>query len=80
VGSRLRWWFLCILLAIDQLAQVIMTGPGYVVFGGVPIDPDETVSSWVGRRAAKGNLPARYVEIAIDFLFGKGHCRDSIGT
>jgi len=37
---------------------------------------DKTVSGQVGRSAYKGNLIAKLMEIVIDFLLGKNHCRE----
>ena len=63
-----------VLIAIDQLGNTLADG-----------DPDETISSRVGRNAVAGKWWALVAEKAIDFIawrvFGqRGHCRSSIGS
>lgn len=45
-------------------------------------NPDETISSRVGRGAVAGKWWALVAERVIDGMpwFGKGHCRGAIGT
>jgi hypothetical protein len=62
-----------LLLAIDQLGNVILGGD----------NPDETISSAVGRKAIEGRKWALIAECIIDWLFLRltgdaGHCRASI--
>lgn len=75
-----RWltaWRL-FLIAIDQLCGVWLRSWGYVWAGGAEPDPDETISSWVGRHAILRRRWALISEHLIDGLLGAGHCRASI--
>ncbi|MDF0543325.1 hypothetical protein PX699_13285 [Sphingobium sp. H39-3-25] len=77
---RFRMWVLVVLIAIDQLAHVILAAPKYVLAGGPRPDPDETISGKVGRMAIRGKRWALICEWVIDRLFrligaGQGHCR-----
>ena len=58
-----------LLIALDQLGNTICCG-----------DPDETISSRVGRAAVKGKRWALLLERAINtlFFFDPDHCRSSI--
>lgn len=56
-----------VLIALDQL--------GNAVTGG---DPDETISSRVGKQASLGGWWALRAEWVIDLIFGQGHCRRNI--
>lgn len=56
-------------ISIDQLGNTLANG-----------HPDETISSRVGRNAVAGKWWALVLEKIIDAWFGKGHCRDSIGS
>lgn len=61
-----------ILIALDQFVNVIFSG-----------DPDETISSAVGRKSIRGIWWAKKLEMVIDWIFfvliGEvGHCRNSI--
>ncbi|AYJ88137.1 hypothetical protein D3Y57_19285 [Sphingomonas paeninsulae] len=78
--QRLKLWALCVLIALDQLAHCLLGGPKYILFGGPTPDPDETISSIVGRQAIVGKRWALICEVFIDALFGAGHCRSKIGT
>lgn len=78
--SRLRLWLLVLLIALDQLAHVLLAGPKYIIVGGPRPDPDETISGKVGRMAARSKRWALAAEWIIDGLFrligaGRGHCR-----
>lgn len=78
--NRLRAWARAWLIALDQLAYVWIAGWLYVWLGhGACPNPDETISSCVGRNAEKGRAWALVAEKAIDALFGAGHCRRAIG-
>jgi hypothetical protein len=78
--QRLRLWALCILISLDQLAHCLLGGPKYILFGGPTPDPDETISSKVGRAAVAGKRWGLTAEALIDTVFGAGHCRRNIGT
>lgn len=80
---RARAWLLVLLIAIDQLAHVILAGPKFVALGGKRPNPDETISSRVGRAAIAGKRWARACEWLIDGVFNllaseRGHCRNHI--
>lgn len=83
--SRLRLWLLTLLIAVDQLAHVLFAGPKYIFKGGPRPNPDETISSKVGRQAIKGKRWALACEWVIDLFFRMitgelGHCRAKIET
>ena len=67
--GRLQSWLIVLLVAIDQLAHMLLAGPKYVIAGGQRPDPDETISGKVGRRAAAGERWARICAAAIDAGF-----------
>ncbi|GFK94404.1 hypothetical protein NNJEOMEG_02249 [Fundidesulfovibrio magnetotacticus] len=56
-----------VLLGLDQFLSVLTGG-----------DPDETVSSRVGKAAASGSLLGMALERCLDAVFGAGHCRQAI--
>ena len=56
-----------ILIWLDQGLSVITGGA-----------PDETVSSRVGKAAVAGSRIGLALEVCLDSIFGKGHCRSSI--
>jgi hypothetical protein len=55
-----------ILISIDQLFNTVLAG-----------DPDETISSRMGKRARKGDKLGKVI-CKILSLFDKGHCEKSI--
>jgi len=65
--AKLRRYFWNVLLGLDQFLSVLTGG-----------DPDETVSSRVGKAAASGSRMGRVFECCLDAVFGAGHCRNSI--
>jgi len=67
--AKLKRYFWNVLLGLDQFLSVLTGG-----------DPDETVSSRVGKAAAAGSLMGRMLESCLDAVFGAGHCRNSIET
>lgn len=67
------------LVAFDQLVCVWLRCWGFVFAGRGEPDPDETISSWVGRNAVAGERWALTAEKVIDALLGAGHCRANIG-
>lgn len=79
---RLATWLVELLISLDQLAHVLLGGPKYVLRGGPCPSADETISSKVGRQAAKGKAWALIAEREIDSLFRllgeEGHCRARI--
>lgn len=69
----MRRYLLNTLIALDQLGNVLLAGN----------NPDETISSAVGRKAMAGKRWALRAERAIDALFvalgsKPGHCRRMI--
>ncbi len=71
----MRRYLLNALIALDQFFNVLLGGN----------NPDETISSAVGRRAVRGVKWALMAEKVIDALFvalgdGPGHCRRNIGN
>lgn len=71
-------WLKPLLIAIDQLLCVLLRKPlGWLFqthrFG----DPDETISSVLGKEARAGNPRARRVCRLIHW-FDRGHCETSI--
>lgn len=84
--ARFRSWGWQFLIALDQLAHVLICFATYVVLGrgDCPV-ADETISSRVGRAAVLGKRWALLLETVIDRLFvalgdKPGHCRRSIGA
>lgn len=74
------------LVSVDQFAQVVLVGAGYI-FGITSICPsaDETISSYVGRGEIRGASWARTAAAVIDGLFillgeDPGHCRRNVET
>lgn len=72
-----------ILIAIDQLAYVLIAVPIYIIAGGPCPSADETISSRVGRAAMTGHRWGLILEAVIDRLFlllgeAPGHCRRNI--
>lgn len=84
--SRLAAFVRQILVSFDQLAQVLLIGPLYVV--GLASDcpsADETISSYVGRGARRDAWWARIAVPVIDgafVLLGEdwGHCERNVET
>lgn len=76
LGRAIRHW----LVALDQLAFVSIFALPYILCGGDAPDPQETISSYVGRHAVKGRRSALIAEWLINRLFmllgGRpDHCR-----
>lgn len=84
--ARLKLWTWQLLLAIDQLAHVLVCFGTYVLLGrGACPSADETISSRVGRAAVKGRRWALLAERIINWIFVRlgdapNHCRRSIGA
>lgn len=80
---RFSQWLICLLVAVDQLAHMILAGPKFLLVGGPVPNPDETISGKVGRMAIRGKRWARPCEWLIDGLFrllgaAPGHCRAAV--
>ena len=83
MGGRLRTWLRCVLVSLDQLAHILLAGPKFILLSGPVPNPDETISSKVGRMAIRGKRWALIAEAAIDWLFCRlgaepHHCRRMI--
>jgi hypothetical protein len=80
--NRLRRWLLELLISLDQLGHVLCGGPKYIFRGGPCPSADETISSKVGRQAAKGRRWAIAAEKVINagfrILGQRDHCRHAI--
>ncbi len=80
---RLRVFAIVWLIALDQLLAVTIFGLNFLLFKGDRPNPDETLSSHIGRASIAGHRWARISERLVDGLFqalgtGPGHCRASI--
>lgn len=62
-----RSYWIRLLIAVDQLGNTLTGG-----------DPDETISSRVGKAAVAGSKWGLRAEAVIDWLFWEGHCRECI--
>lgn len=78
--ARLARWLVQMLVCIDQLMGTWLRGWHYVWIGGELPQADETISSWIGRRAQEGVPWARTAELFIDatFFWQRDHCQQSI--
>jgi len=79
---RAQFWLALLGTALSQLLNVTVRGPRFVVLGGISPDPDETLSSVVGRAALDGRLAGLVAEWIIDrlaypFEGALGHCRSA---
>lgn len=63
---KVRRYLWNVLIALDQLANTLLAG-----------DPDETISSRLGKMQRKGNKFAKCACRVLDF-FDEGHCEKSI--
>ncbi|WP_242140881.1 hypothetical protein [Sphingomonas sp. TREG-RG-20F-R18-01] len=82
---RVSKWIIQLLIAIDQVAYVLLAGPYYLIVGGSCPSADETISSRVGRAAMAGSWWGKPCAWAIDHLFmllgsKPGHCARAIET
>lgn len=83
---RLALLIFVLLVSLDQLLHVLVTAPFYMIGVTDLPNPDETVSSRVGRHAVKGEPWAYVAEWLINWLFfwqvdengRRNHCRRSI--
>jgi hypothetical protein len=76
--ARLKAWGRQMLIGIDQLLGCWLRGWFFVWGRGECPSADETISSWVGRKAIAGKHWALVAEKLIDRIMGAGHCRRSI--
>lgn len=79
-----KWWIFIkqILVSIDQFLCLIIFGFVYLIGKGPLPDPDETISSVVGKNALKGKKWALIAEKIINRLFEclgeENHCYNAI--
>jgi hypothetical protein len=79
VIRRLGLWLITVAICLDQLGQVLIRGPKFVLFDGARPSADETISDWVGQCADAGLPLARLTQKLIDAVLGSGHCQRAIG-
>jgi hypothetical protein len=79
VIDRLFTWIGLMLDAADQFLGCWLRGWFFVWFNGEQPDPDETISSWVGRAQRDGKRWGRIAAAVIDTVMGQGHCLKAIG-
>jgi hypothetical protein len=71
---RLLAVLLKLVLVIDELGQVFLRSPIYVITGRNLPSAHETISAWVGASAAAGQGWAIEAARLLDSIFGPGHC------
>ena len=75
--SLIYRFFACLLqalLVLDEMLQVFIRSPIYVVTGHNMPAAHETISAWVGSSAAVGQPWAIEAARLLDSIFGPGHC------
>jgi hypothetical protein len=77
--DRLFSWFEVMIWATDQYIGCWLRGWFYVWGNGEKPNPDETISSWIGRGQRDGKRAFGFAAAVIDFFMGEGHCRRAIG-
>jgi hypothetical protein len=65
--------------AANQLLACAIRGGPFIFFNTERPNPDETISSWIGRSAEAGYRAGLIAEKVVDFFLGAGHCRLAIG-
>jgi hypothetical protein len=79
VIDRFFTWIELMLQAADQFLGCYIRGFFFVWFNAEEPDPDETISSWVGRAQRDGKRWGIVAAKVIDFFMGEGHCLKAIG-
>jgi hypothetical protein len=77
--DRLFQWFEVMFQAADQFLGCYLRGWFYVWGNAEKPNPDETISSWVGRGARDRKKPFLIAAAVIDFFMGQDHCLKAIG-
>ena len=77
--DRLFTWVQLMFVALDQFFATWFRGFVFVWLNGEKPNPDETLSSWIGRSALAGHKAARIAAAVIDFFMGQNHCFKAIG-
>jgi hypothetical protein len=78
-ADRFLTWVSLMFVALDQLFATWFRGFVFVWFNGEPPNPDETLSSWIGRGEVAGVRAFVIAAHLIDFFMGAGHCQRAIG-
>jgi hypothetical protein len=71
---RLLAVLLQLVLVIDELGQVFLRSPIYILTGHNLPSAHETISAWVGASAAAGQRWAIEAAKLLDSIFGVNHC------
>ena len=74
VVRRIGAFALQLVLVLDELVQVFIRGPIYLLTGHNLPSAHETISAWIGVSAALGKPWAVEAARLIDSIFGPGHC------
>jgi hypothetical protein len=79
---RIKYSIIQVLIGVDQFVAILIKIPLYILLNHPAPNPDETISSIVGRNAVAGQRWAIISEKVINFIFGvlgdHNHCRKSI--
>lgn len=76
--KRLWRWLAPLLVAVDQFFNVVLRKPlGWVFASDQFGEPDETISSVLGKELRAGNRRVLWV-CRLLHLFDRGHCEKSI--
>lgn len=77
--GRLLHWLLTLFTSIDQVGQVLIRGPKYVLLNGPKPSADMTISDWVGQSANAGIPLGIAAQKIIDFIMrNPNHCQQAI--
>lgn len=79
IADRFFTWAQLMLDALDQFVGCWLRGWFFVWFNAEQPNPDETISSWIGRAERDGKRWGIIAAKVIDFVMGQGHCLRSIG-
>lgn len=71
---RIAACLLQFVLCLDEIAQVGIRGPIYIITGRNLPTCHETISAWVGASAALGKPWAVESQKLLDGIFGAAHC------
>jgi hypothetical protein len=71
---RILACLLQLVIVLDELVQLFIRSPIYIITGYNLPSAHETISAWVGGSAKSGYRWALVAQDLIDDIFGKGHC------
>lgn len=74
---RILACLLQLIITIDELGQVFIRSPIYILTGYNAPGAHETISAWVGTSAAAGQKWAIEAQSLLDSIFGAGHCANA---